>query len=210
MSYTLAQMKTALQDYSENDETTFVTHLDDFIKSSEEKILKKIKLDVFRKNSTGSLTINNAYLNKPSDYLASFSLSVTVSGVKTFLLMKDVNLVQEYNSGGSTGIPKYYAPFDIENFIVSPTPDSGYTVEIHYFRRPESLVDVTADTLTWISTNAPFALLFGALIEAATYMKLSHEEMQPYIIRHQESLQDLQNLGEGRENTDSYRNPSVT
>ena len=113
MSFTLAQLKTAIQDYTDNSETSFVTHLPDFIKAAEEKIFKSIDLDIFRKNVTSALTSSDQYLTVPSDYLASFSLQITTSGSESFLLQKDVNFLREYSpSASTTGVPKYYARFD--------------------------------------------------------------------------------------------------
>ena len=136
MSFTYSSLKTAIQDYTENTETTFVTHMDDFIKLAEERILKNVQLELFRKNVTGTMSSSNQYLAAPSDFLAPFSLSITSSSVKSFLEYKDVNFVQSFNPNSSTtGTPRYYAMFDITNFIIGPTPDSGYTTEMHYFYR---------------------------------------------------------------------------
>ena len=118
MSFTLATLKTAIQDYTDNSESTFVTHLPDFIKASEEKILKSVDLDYFRKNVTSTLTSSDQYVNVPSDYLASFSFQITTSGSESFLLQKDVNFLREYTPAATTtGLPKYYARFDEDTFI---------------------------------------------------------------------------------------------
>ena len=122
MSYTYAELKTAIQDYTENTETSFVTNLPTFIKNAEQRIFKLVDLEFFRKNATSSLSQNDPYLSVPTDYLASFSVSITNSSSKEFLLQKDVNFIQEYNPNpATTGVPKYYAYFDVNNFIVSPT-----------------------------------------------------------------------------------------
>src|SRR5210317_686270 len=130
MSFTYAQLKQAIQDYTENDETSFVTNLPIFIRNAEERILKNVQLSLFRKNVGGSLTASNQYLAAPSDFLAPMSLSFTDSnGDKQFLLFKDANFVQDYNPDSSdTGSPRYYAVFDVDNFIVGPTPDDNYAV----------------------------------------------------------------------------------
>ena len=113
-----------------------MTNLPVFIRAAEDRIFKLVDLEVFRKNATSALTQNDPYLSVPSDYLASFSLSITNSSSKEFLLQKDVNYIHEYNPNASTtGLPKYYAFFDSDNFIVSPTPDSNYAVELHYYYR---------------------------------------------------------------------------
>ena len=206
MSFTLAQLKTAIQDYTDNSETSFVTHLPDFIKAAEEKIFKSIDLDIFRKNVTSALTSSDQYLTVPSDYLASFSLQITTSGSESFLLQKDVNFLREYSpSASTTGLPKYYARFDENNFIVAPTPDSNYTIELHYYHRPASLTAGADSGTTWVSTNAPFALLYGALIEAYTYMKGETDVIQNYNNMYMQSMERLKDLGEARENTDANR-----
>ena len=206
MSFTYSGLKTAIEDYTENTETTFVTHMDDFIKLSEERILKNVQLQLFRKNTTGTMTSSNQYLAMPSDFLAPFSLSITSSSVKTFLQFKDVNYVQSFNPNSSTtGTPRYYAIFDITNFIIGPTPDSGYTSELHYFYRPASLTAAGDSGTTWLSENATLALLYGCLTEAYTYMKGEQDLMAEYEKRFGESMVALKMFGEAKEVTEDYR-----
>ena len=206
MALTYVQLKQAIQDWTENDESTFVAEIPFFVTNAEERIFKSIDLDYFRKNVSGAMTSSNKFLEKPSDYLASFSLSyVDSSSNNVFLLQKDVNFIQEYNPNPSTtGSPKYYASYDVDTFIVAPTPDSSYSVELHYFYRPASLTTVDSGT-TWISTNAPDALLYACLIEAYTFMKGETEILQLYTSRFTEALSRLKVYGEGQENTDAYR-----
>ena len=206
MSYTYTTLKQAIQDYTQNSETTFVNNLDSFIKNAEERLLKLVELDYFRKNVTAAATSGNQYLSTPSDYLASFSLSYTnSSSEKVFLLQKDVNFLQEFNPNPSTtGEPRYYSTFDVDNFILAPTPNDDYAVELHYYYRPASIT--TADDGTsWFGTNAPDALLYGSLIEAYTFMKGEADVMAMYQNRFVEAAQRLKNYGEGVENTDAYR-----
>jgi len=206
MSFTLATLKTAIQDYTDNSETVFVSQLNNFIKAAEEKILKSVDLDYFRKNVTSALTSSDQYLTVPTDYLASFSLQITTSGSESFLLQKDVNFLREYTPASSTtGLPKYYARFDENNFILAPTPDSNYTIELHYFYRPDSLTAGADSGTTWISTNAPFALLYGSLVEAYTFMKGEPDVIQNYNGLFAQYLERVKDLGEARENTDGYR-----
>jgi hypothetical protein len=206
MSYTFAELKTAIQDYTENTETSFVTNLPTFIKNAEQRIFKLVDLEVFRKNATSTLSQNDPYLSVPTDYLASFSFSVTSSSVKTFLLQKDVNYLQEYTPNpATTGLPKYYAFFDIDNFIVAPTPDSNYAVELHYYYRPASLTAGSDSGTTWLSENAPNAMLYGSLVEAYTYMKGEQDLMVVYEKQFQEALSRIKDLAEARENSDAYR-----
>ena len=206
MSFTYAQLKTAIQDYTDNDETSFVTNLPNFIKGAEEKIFKSVDLDVFRKNVTSAFTSDDKYLSLPTDYLSSFSLQVTTAGSERFLLHKDVNFLQEvYNGSASTGTPRYYAQFDVSNFVVAPVPDSNYAVELHYYYRPDSITAGADSGTTWLSTNAPFALLYGSLIEAYYYMKGEPDVIQNYTNLYMQYLERLKDFGEARENTDSYR-----
>tara|TARA_R100001440_G_scaffold18464_1_gene31237 strand:+ start:275 stop:922 length:648 start_codon:yes stop_codon:yes gene_type:complete len=205
MSFTFAELKTAIQDYVDNTETTFVNHLSDFIKASEERIFKNVDLELFRKNVTSALTSSDKFLTIPSDYLSSFSLQVTTAGSESFLLQKDVNFLQEaFDGSASTGLPRYYAVFDINNFIVAPTPNSNYTIELHYYYRPASLTAGADSGTTWLSTNAPFALLYGSLVEAYTYMKGEPDIMQQYEKRFNDQLVRLKDLAEARENSDAY------
>ena len=203
---TLSELKQQIQDYCENSETTFVSNLNNFIESAEERIFKNVQLNFFRRNQTGSMTSSNPYLNCPSDFLAPFSLSFTSGTTKTFLMYKDVNFLQEaYPDTSLTGSPKYYAFFDIDNFMVTPTPDSGYTVELHYYYRPPSLTGAGDSGTTWLSENAPQTLLYGALIEAYTFMKGEADVITNYINQFNSSLERLKNFGEAVEETDAYR-----
>ena len=206
MSFTLTTLKTAIQDYTDNSETSFVTNLPNFIKGAEEKIFKSVDLDYFRKNVTSAFTSSDPYLTVPADYLASFSLQITTSGSEKFLLQKDVNFIREYTPASSTtGVPKYYSRFDVDNFIVSPTPDSNYALELHYYYRPASITAGADSGTTWISTNAPFALLYGSLIEAYYYMKGEPDVLAQYEKNYVFYIERLKDLGEARENTDGYK-----
>ena len=206
MSFTKATLTTAIQDYTDNSESTFVSNIPNFIKAAEEKILKSVDLDYFRKNVTSALTSSDAFLTVPSDYLASFSLQITTSGSESFLLQKDVNFLREYTPASTTtGLPKYYARFDEDNFILAPTPNSNYTIQLNYFYRPASLTAGSDSGTTWVSTNAPFALLYGSLVEAYTFMKGEPDVIQNYNGLYGQYLERLKDLGEARENTDGYR-----
>ena len=206
MSYTYTQLKTAIKDYTENEESTFVTNLPTFIKNAEQRIFKLVDLELFRKNATSTLSQNDQYISVPTDYLASFSLSITNSSSKEFLLQKDVNFIQEYNPNpATTGVPRYYAFFDIDNFIVSPTPDSNYAVELHYYYRPASLTAGADSGTTWLSENAPNAMLYGSLGEAYTFMKGEQDMLTMYEKQFTEALSRIKDLAEARENSDAYR-----
>lgn len=211
MSFTYGQLKTAIQDYTENDETSFVNNLPTFIKLSEERILKNVQLSLFRKNVSGTLTNANKYLACPSDFLAPFSLSfVDSDGDHVFLEFKDTDFVQTFNPDATTtGDPRYYAVFDIDNFIIGPTPNSNYAVELHYFYRPTSLTAGSDSGTTWLSENAEIAMLYGSLMEAYIYMKGEQDVLAQYEKRFMEAIQGLKMFGEAKEVTDEYRTGMV-
>jgi hypothetical protein len=207
MSFTYGQLKQALQDYLETSETTFVNNLPLFIRMSEERILKSVQLSLFRKNATANASIGNQYLAAPSDFLAPFSLSYRGdNGDKFFAEFKDVSFLQEYNPDPTTtGQPRYYAQFDNDNFLLSPTPNDDYIMELHYFYRPASLTAGPDSGTTWLSINAELTLFYGAMIEAYIFLKGDPDLMATYDKRFQESLIGLKMLGEAKQTTDEYR-----
>ena len=202
MSFTYAQLKTAIQDYTENDETSFVTNLDIFIKNTEERILKNVQLSLFRKNASGTMTNANQFLACPSDFLAPLSLSfVDSSSNKVFLELKDPDFIQTVNpNDATTGSPKYYAVYDVDNFVVGPTPNSSYTVQLNYFYRPASLTAGSSSGTTWLSENAPMTML---------YMKGEPDILQNYQQQFVQGVQSLKLFGESKEPTDQYRTGMV-
>ena len=217
---TLAELKSLIQNYTENNETTFVNSLDDFIKNAEERLLELVQINVFRKTSTGQSTAGNRFLKGPSDYLASFSLAaIDANGDYHYLDKKHPSFIQAYdydpNQASLQGIPKYYADFDagavIENedntFLLSPTPDAIYTMELNYLYKPPSLVTNTDGT--YLSLNARNALLYGALIEAYIFMKGEPTLQQEYEKRFAEEISRQKNLFEGRDRRDEYRFDSL-
>tara|TARA_R100001129_G_scaffold2834_1_gene2876 strand:+ start:266 stop:913 length:648 start_codon:yes stop_codon:yes gene_type:complete len=205
MAFTFTTLKTAIQDYTQNSETTFVNNLSRFIINAEERIFKEVQLDVFRKNVTGAFTSDNKFLTKPTDYLSTFSLSIISSSENVFLLRKHPTFLQDYTPNPSTtGIPQYYADFDETTFIVAPTPSSALTAELHYYHRPTSIT-ATSDGTSWLGTNAELALLYASLVEAYTFMKGEADMFQIYNARYQEALAYLKNLGEGKNTRDEYR-----
>jgi hypothetical protein len=203
MAWTYDTLSQAIRDYVQvQDEPTFDTNLPIIVKQAEDRILKDVQLPDFRKNVTGTMTSGDQYLCYPTDMLSPYSLSIDNSGAE-YLLFKLVGFIREaYPIVATTGVPKHYAIFDTDNFIVGPTPNSSYTIELHYFYRPTSIV--TAST-TWLGTNAEATLLYGCLVEAYTFLKGSEDLMVLYDKRYKESLQSLKVLGEGRLKTDEYR-----
>lgn len=202
--YTYATLVQAIKDFTDNTETVFVSQIDNFIRNAEERILKTVApLEVFRKNSTASMTSGNQYFPKPSDWLASHSLSIEVSGEKKFLQSKDVNFLQEYwPDASSDAEPKYYSDFDIDNFLIAPTPDAAYTAELHYFYRPASVVDTSP---SWISENAGPALLYACLVEAYTFMKGEPDMIQLYEQRFMQAAERLAMFAMQAEGLDNYK-----
>src|SRR6056300_758766 len=199
MSFTYAQLKTAIQDFCENTETSFVNNLPLFIRAAEDRIFTVVDLEVFRKNATSAMSAADPYLSVPTDFLAPFSLQITTSGSEDFLLIKDVNFVNQYAVDNvTTGVPKYYAIFDKDNFILAPTPNSNFTVELHYYYRPASLTAGAESGTTWLSENAPNALLYGSLYEAYTYMKGEQDMLGMYEKQFQEALSRIKDLAEAR------------
>ena len=206
MSWTFTTLKSAIQDYTQNTESTFVADLGTIIKQAEDRIVKSVELPNFRKNVTGSLTSGNQYLSTPSDYLYPFSLAVLDSdSAYTYLLSTDVSFIREaYPSASSTGVPKHYAQFDDNTFIVGPTPNANLTAELHYYYIPQSITE-SSDGTSWLGTNAPELLLYGSLLEAYTFMKGEPDIMVNYEKRFQEALQRLTLLSDGYNRKDAYR-----
>jgi hypothetical protein len=200
-----AQLTTAIQDYTENYETVFNSQIPTFIQLAEERIYNAVQFPAIRKAVQGNFTANDKYLALPNDYLAAFELSVIdpVTGEQQFLLNKDVNFIrQAYPSPTSTGTPKYYAQFKPYVYIIGPTPDQSYNVELHYYYYPLSIV--TAGT-SWLGDNFESVLLYGALREAYLFMK-GEQDMITYVEnKYQESLALLKLLGEGKDRRDTYR-----
>jgi hypothetical protein len=206
------ELVTAVSDYTEN---TFPTaDMNTFIKQAEQRIYNSVQFPSIRKNVTGVTSTNNKYLACPSDFLAVYSMAVIDgTGVYEYLLNKDVNFIrQAYPSPTDTAIPKYYALFGptvvsnvITNelsFILGPTPDAVYNVELHYYYYPESIV--TAST-TWLGDNFDSVLLYGTLVEAITYMKGETDMIALYNGKYSEALALAKRLGDGMERQDAYR-----
>ena len=204
MAWTYTTLTQAVKDYTENTETTFTNNIARFITITEELILRTIQLPDFRKDVTGTLTSGNQYLTVPSDFLFPYSLAYDNSGY-TFLIFKDVNFIRElYPVASTTGLPKYYAQFNENSFIVGPTPNANLTVELHYFYEPESIT-VSSDGTSWLGTNAENALLYGTLLQAYIFMKGEADITQLYQQQFETALGQLKLEGDGYNRTDAYR-----
>jgi hypothetical protein len=210
-----AELVTAIEEYTETSEATFVSQIPNFVQLAEERIYNTVDLPSLRKNVTGTLTIANPYLSAPGDFLSVYSLAVINNdGEYEYLLNKDVNFIrQAYTQPTDTGIPKYYAIFGPNStsvtelsFILGPTPDGEYLVELHYFYYPESIV--TAST-SWIGDNFESALLYGALREAVIFQKGEPDMVAYYEKMYMESLGLLKNLGDGKLRRDAYRSGQI-
>ena len=207
MNYT--ELVAAIQDYTQNEETSFVSNIPTFVEQAEERLNRSIMVPELRKNVTGLTSTGGVYLARPADFISVFSLAVVdSSGDYSFLIDKDVNFIREaYPASSTSGLPKYYAQFDGDfggdsgNFILGPTPDDNYTVELHYYYDPPSIV--TTGT-SWYGDNAESALLYGSLIEAYTYMKGEADLIQLYTTRYSEALGQLTGV-QIRSPTDEYR-----
>jgi hypothetical protein len=212
MNYT--ELKNAIESYTENTSFT-TTELDTFIQQAEQRIYNTVQLANLRKNATGSLSANNKYLSAPGDYLSTYSLAVIDnSGNYSFLKNVDVNYIRQvYPSPTATGLPKYYAIFgptvdgptitDELSFILGPTPNAAYGVELHYYYYPESITEVPAGR-TWLGDNFDSVLLYGSLVEAYTFMKGETDMMALYDGKYKEALMLLKNLGDGKQRGDAY------
>jgi hypothetical protein len=203
MNYT--QLVDLVKQYTQNEETSFVANIPVFVQLAEERIYNAVFIPAIRKNQIGTLTPNNKYLTVPADWLANFSLAVItpITNAQSFLIDKDVNFIREcYPDPDDTGVPKYYAIFDDNTFILGPTPDSNYQVELHYYYYPESIVTATT---SWLGDNFETVLLYGTLREAYLYMKGEQDIITYYEQKYQESLGLLKLLGEGKDRRDAFR-----
>ena len=211
-----AALSAAIQAYTENTETDFVANIPVFVTQAEQRIYNSVQFPSIRKNVTGVTTANNKYLQCPLDFLAVYSMAVIkADGSYEYLLNKDVNFIrQAYPLPTDTDTPRYYALFgpavsgatisDELSFILGPTPDTSYSVELHYYFYPESIT-VAADGQTWLGDNFDSVLLYGSLVEAYTYMKGETDMMALYNGKYQEALALAKRLGDGLERGDAYR-----
>jgi hypothetical protein len=215
MNYT--QLSNAIQAYTENTEADFVANIPVFVTQSEQRIYNSVQFPSIRKNVTSTIAANTKYLDCPIDFLAVYSMAVIdASGNYEYLLNKDVNFIRQAypNPTTDTGTPKYYALFgptvlnstiyDELSFIIGPTADANYGVELHYYYYPESIT-VAADGQTWLGDNFDTVLLYASLVEAYTYMKGEADMMTLYNQKFMEALALAKRLGDGMERQDAYR-----
>jgi hypothetical protein len=199
------QLVAAIEDYVETTESTFVSNIPTFVQLAEERIYNSVQIPAIRKNQVGNLTASNKYLTLPTDWLATFSLAVVdpTTSAQSFLLNKDVNYIREaFPTPSDTGTPTHYAQFDSTSLIIGPTPDASYSVELHYYYYPASIV--TAGT-SWLGDNFETVLLYGSLREAVIFQKGEADIIANYEAKYQESLMLLKVLGDGKDRRDAYR-----
>ena len=214
MNYT--QLTSAIKGFAENDfpatvgSFTSAEQIARFVQLAEQSVYNTVQMPAFRKNQTGNMTTGNKYLATPSDWLSTFSLAVINSSNEyLYLLNKDVNFIRESfpdTDAAFYGEPKYYAIFDDNTFILGPTPDANYAVELHYFYYPESIV--TAGT-SWLGNNFDSVLLYGALLEAANFMKADADVIANYKDRFGRAMAELKQLGDAKDRQDAYRSGQV-
>jgi hypothetical protein len=217
MTYT--ELTAAITAYTQNFEQEFLDNIPVFIRQTEQRIYNTVQFPSIRKNMTGVLTSGNKYLSTPADFLSVYSLAVVdATGRYEYLLNKDVNFIrQAYPTPTSTGFPKYYALFGptttnnnppvITNelsLIMGPTPDAAYAVELHFYYYPESITVATSGQ-TWLGDNFDSVLLYGALVEAITFMKGEADMVALYNTKYNEALALAKRLGDGLERGDGYR-----
>lgn len=207
---TYSELVAEIQSYVENEFET--SDINTFISQAEQRIYNTVQLPALRKNVTGTTTSSNKYLAMPTDWLATFSLAIiNASNEYTYLLNKDVNFIrQSFPDTDSEfyGEPEYYAVFDNSAFILGPTPDASYAVELHYFYYPESITTVSGGQ-TWLGDNFSSALLYGSLLEAYTYMKGEADVIVNYKARYDEAMMLLKQLSDGKDRQDAYRSGQI-
>ena len=214
MNYT--QLTASIKAYCENDfpqavgagGLTSAEQIARFVQQAEQRIYNSIQFPALRKNVTGNATLNNKYLATPVDWLATFSLArINADGSYNYLLNKDVNYIREaFPFPATSGAPTHYAIFDENTFILGPTPDASYSMELHYFYYPQSIV--TAGT-SWLGDNLDSLLLYGSLLEAASFMKSEADTVKNYMDRYNEAFTMAKQLGEGKDRQDMYRTPQI-
>jgi hypothetical protein len=206
---TYDELVTNIRNYTEVGSNVFTNSvINTFITMAENQILREIDLDVFKQEVSGNLTQGNKFLTAPTDILTHRYLMITVSGDQVFLDFRDTSFMKEYwPDGSATGVPKYYSVWDQNTFYVAPTPNSGYTAELGYIYRPPQLS--SANTTTWVSTNAPEALLYACLIQAYSYTKGPGEMLNYFKGAYKEALQGLGIEQQGRRRRDEYRDGMI-
>ena len=215
MAMTYETLYNTIQAYAENTEQLFVANIPVFVEQAEKRIYNTVQIPALRRNVTGTATAGNKYLSLPDDYLSTYSLAaIDTNGDYYYLLNKDVNFIREaYPTASDTGQPVHYAIFGPNStmpneltFILGPTPDDQYYVELHYYYYPESITTASSGT-TWLGDNYPMCLLYGALVEANIFLKGEADLQQNYEKLFTDNMGLLKNYADGRTRNDNFRTP---
>ena len=199
-----ATLVALLQDYTQNSSSEFVSAIPEIVKLAEDRIYQSVQIPALKRNATSNFVSGDKYLASPTDFLAAYSMAVkSATGVYSYMLEKEVGYINEaFPDPSATGVPRFYALFNDATFVVSPTPDDFYEVELHYFYEPPSIVDAGN---SWLGDNTESVLFYGCLVEAYTYMKGDADLQALYRQRYDEALGRLKVLGEGQDKRDNFR-----
>jgi hypothetical protein len=202
---TYNELITNIRNYTDVEDNVFTDDVcNTFILMAENRILRDIDLDVFKLEVAGAMTSGNKFLTTPSDILTHRYLMITKDGEQVFLEFRDTSFMKEYwPDGSATSTPKFYSVWNQNTFYIAPTPDDNYTVELGYIRRPEQLSATNPET--WVSTNAPEALLYACLIQAYSYTKGPAELMGYFENSYKQAIQGLGVEQQGRRRRDEWR-----
>lgn len=203
MPINYSQLSALLQDYTQNFGSEFVAAIPNIVQQAEDRIYKSVQIPALKKNQQANLSSGVKYLTLPTDFLATYSIAITLDGgSQTYLLEREVSWIGEATQGVAQGAPRYYALFDQDTMLLGPTPNAPYPVELHYFYEPASIV--TAGT-SWLGDNAESVLLYGCLVEAYAYMKGEADLTALYKARYDDALSALKVLGEGYNKRDNLK-----
>lgn len=202
MALNYSQLSALIQDYAQNFGSEFVAAIPNIVQQAEDRIYKSVQIPALKRNQQANLSAGVKYLSLPPDFLATYSVAITVGGDQTYLLEREVSWIGEAVQGVAQGAPRYYALFDQDTFLIGPTPNAAYPVELHYFYEPPSIV--TAGT-SWLGDNAESVLFYGCLVEAYAYMKGEADLITLYKARYDDALGALKVLGEGYNKRDNLK-----
>jgi hypothetical protein len=213
---TYAELRAAIQAYTENYEQDFVANIPVFVKQAEERIYNSVQFPALRRNVTGYTIAGNTYLACPNNFLASYSMAVInpATGEYEYLLNKDISFMRQmYPNPNDQGLPRYYGLYGPRYvnqnelvFMLGPTPDDAYMLELHYFFYPDSIVQTNE---SWLGDNFDTVLLYGSLVEAYTFMKGEPDLIKLYDEKYKEALGLAKRLGDGMDRQDVYRSSQV-
>ncbi len=200
-----SELVSNVRDYAEvGSEVLTDSLINTFLVNVENKIQRELDLDAFRKFQFSSFTIGSPFITVPDDFAFERGVQIKdqITNDRTWLDQRDTTFIDEYNVDRSdTGTPKYYANWDDNTFIVAPTPDAAYEIELWYNKTPDRLS--STNTTTWLSTNAPEVLIYGTVVEAFSYLK-NPTYVQLYDQKYAQAVQFLAQTQMGRKRRDEY------